>query len=295
MKPSIKLITALVLLALYLISMLAFTSALVVDADYKIAYPGEEVSIGIDVDNNFGYDIEDISIQLILDDVPFTSVGSSEKSLDDLDDGDDDSKTFTLKASTSTVPGDYDIPYIIRYTNAEETNATSENKTGSFGIRISAKTELDFSVESSGDTTDTALVGGKGKISLKVINQGLGEIKFVSVQIFPSGFELTSGDKIYIGTIDSDDSDFATFDVIFKNTNPTLSAKVNYKDFDNKDQSKTVSLPIKVYTREKALELGLIQNPNYLPYGIGAGVLILWYIIRKARKARKKNKQKGGN
>jgi len=105
------------------------------------------------------------------------------------------------------------------------------------------------------------------------------------VQVFPQGFELLSNDKVFVGTIDADDSDTATFDVIYKNKNPVFSARVTYKDFDNKDKTETVSLPVRVYTEEEALELGLIDKSNtWLYIGIGIVVLILWYFWRRARK-----------
>lgn len=262
-------------------------SALNVDSEYITIYSGQEGSITLEIENTLDEDLEDVSVRLILDELPFTSVGSAEDT-DDIDEGDDEKFTFTLKASTDIAPGDYNIPYEVNY----EYDGDDEKQEGSFGLRVSAKTEIDFVVESKGENTDTAIVGEKGKITLKIINQGLGEIKFVSVQIFPSGFELTSSEKIYIGTIDSDDSDFATFDVIFKSKNPTLSAKVDYKDFDNGDQSETVNLPVKVYTREKALELGLIKNPNYTPYGIGGIVIVGWIVWRKIKKRRKNKGRK---
>lgn len=287
MTHATKLITALVLLALYLFSMIAFASALVVDAEYVTVFPGQEASVQIDIDNNENFDIEDVSIALDLEGLPFTSVSSSEKDVDDIDEDDDDKATFRLKASTDIVPGDYDIPYVVKYTNAEDSNATSQNKTGSFGIRVSAKTELDFSAEKK-----DAIVGQQGKISLKIINKGLGEVKFMSVEIFPQGFELLSSEKVYIGNIESDDSDTASYDVIFKSTAPVLVAKATYKDFDNKDQTKTINLPVEAYSRERAIELGLIKEPNYVPYGIVVGVLIIWFVWRKVKKARK-NKQRG--
>jgi len=274
-----------ILSIIFLVVILNLASALVVDVDYITIYPGGEGSIKIEVENNFDYDIEDVSIALILDEVPFTSIGSSEKDLDDLDEDDDDTKTFILKASTDIVPGDYNIPYIIKYINAEDSNATSEEKTGSFGLRVSAKTEIDFSVE-----TKDAIVGQQGKISLKIINKGLGNVKFVSIQIFPQGYELISVDKIYVGTINSDDSDYASFDVVFKSTNPTISATIGYKDFDNNPKTETINIPINVYTREKALELGLIKEPNYIPYIVIGIVIISWIIYRKIKKRRKKNK-----
>ena len=110
--------------------------------------------------------------------LPFTIVGSSEKDIDDLDEDDDDGVSFIIKASTDITPGDYNIPYLIEYINAEEDNETFE-KTGSFGLRVSAKTEIDFIVE----VRENAIVGQEGKISLEIINKGLGEIKSVSVQI----------------------------------------------------------------------------------------------------------------
>jgi len=203
--------------------------------------------------------------------------------LDDLDESDDDSVTFTIRASTDITPGDYNIPYVVKYTNVEDSNATQEEKTGSFGLRVSAKTNIDFSVE-----TKNNIVGQQGKISLKIVNKGLGEIKFVSVKISPQGYELISSKDVYVGTIDSDDSDTASFDVVFKTTRPTLSVIVNYNDFDNNAKTETINLPVNVYTTEKALELGLIQKPNYLPYFIGGGLVIIWFVWRKIKKSRNK-------
>jgi uncharacterized membrane protein len=113
----------------------------------------------------------------------------------------------------------------------------------------------------------------------------------MSVQIFPQGFELLSKDKIFVGTIDADDFDTATFDVIYKTTNPILSAKVEYKDFDNKDQTETVNLSFKVYTKEKALELGILQKPNYIVYLV-IGILVIAFIIHRILKKRKRKNRR---
>ncbi|MFH1643426.1 MAG: hypothetical protein ABH967_02225 [Patescibacteria group bacterium] len=267
----------------FLVLTLNLASALVVDADYVTIYPGESGSVKVDVDNTFNFDIEDVSIALVLDNVPFTSVGSSEKNLDDLDSEDDDSVTFTILASTDIVPGDYNIPYVVKYTNAENSSAEQEEKTGSFGLRVSAKTNIDFSVE-----TKDNIVGKQGRISLKIVNKGLGAVKFVSVKVSPQGYELISSRDVYVGTIDSDDSDTASFDVVFKTTSPMLTAIVTYNDFDNNAKTETINLPVNVYTTEKALELGLITKPNYTIYFAVGGVLIVWFVWRKIKKRRKR-------
>jgi len=267
---------------LFLVLTLSFASAIVVDADYITIYSGESGRVSVEIENNENFDIEDISLALELSDLPFTSVGSSEKDVDDIDEDDEDTVSFTLRASTDIVPGDYNIPYTLTYINAENSTESFE-KTGSFGLRVSAKTDLDFSVE----TNEDAIVGEEGRIIIEIINRGLGEIKSVSIEIIPNGFELLSKNKIFVGTIDSDDSDTATFDVFYKTQNPNFSVKIIYKDFDNNDQTETQSFLAKVYTKEDALELGLIQKRNFTLYLL-IGVLVLGFIVYRIKKKRKK-------
>jgi hypothetical protein len=288
-KILISLSFALVLLVLTL----NMISALSVDSEYITIYPGDSGSVTLNVKNNLNNDLTDVSVMLVLNNLPFTTVGSSEK-IKDINEGDSEKFTFTIKASTDAVPGDYSIPYKITYLDSNGNNVV-EN--GTFGLRISAKTELDFSAEARGATINTAVVGQQGKVSLNIINKGLGKIKFVSVQIFPNGFDLTSGDdKVYIGTIASDDSDTATFDVIFKSQTPVLSATVSYKDFDNKDQTQTINLPVKVYTQDQALQLGLVQKSRTTLYiGIVVGLVVIWFVWRSIRKRRKNKNRIGGN
>jgi len=260
-----------------------FISALSVDADYISIYPGEEGKIGIDLKNNDNFDIEFISIELNLGTIPFIAVGSSEKSIDEIGEDDKESVTFTIKPSTGIIPGDYEIPYTLKYTNVDTEVVTT--KTGSFGLRINAKTELAFSAEPKNNIIDQ-----QGKIILKVVNKGLGDVKFVSVQIFPQGYDLLSPDIVYIGSIASDDSDTASFDVFFNTLSPSVYARISYKDLDNNDQFKIVTLPINIYSEKKALELGIIQKNNTILYaGVFVVLVIIWIVYRKIKKRNKKN------
>jgi hypothetical protein len=291
MKKTSKIFIGIVILLIYIFGMISFASALSVNADYIKIYPGEQGNVKITVENNENFDIERVSVALVLSSVsstgniislPFTAVGSSEKTLDDINQDDDDSATFTLKASTDIIPGDYNIPYVVKYKEAG--GNTTLTQQGTFGIRVSAKTDLDFSAE----TRETAILGKSGQISLNIINLGLGDIKSASVQIFPQGFTLISPDKVFIGTINADDSDTATFDVIYTTQNPQLSAKISYKDFDNNDQTKNVNFPIKVYTQEQAKSLGLISKSSTGTYFIGIIILlIIWYFWRRNKKKKK--------
>ena len=295
-----KIIISIAILMLYILSVMSFASAILVDVGYITIYPGENGDVKITVENNENFDIEDVSVELILAtstptggivSLPFSVIGSSQEGLDNLNEDDDDSATFTIKAATDITPGDYNIPYVVRYTNQD--NNDSEKKEGTFGIRISAKTDLDFGVDSKGDTTTAAIIGQKGRISLEIINKGLGDLRSVSVEVTPNGYDLLSKNKVFVGTVNAEDSDVISFDVLFKSKNAKLDAIVTYKDFDNKDQTETVSLQVKnIYTNEEALNAGIIQKSRTGIYiGVVVVVIILWFVYRSIRKRQKQKKR----
>jgi|TARA_Y100000034_G_C6867371_1_gene395472 hypothetical protein len=260
---------------------LSFISAVIVDSvSISALYPGQTSSLTVSVKNTLDDDVEDVSFILNLDDTSFTTSESSEDSEDEIREGKKENFNFVLKAPANMKPGDYNIPYEIKYTDVDENKTT---KTGSFGITISAKTELDYNIE-----LEDNIVDEMGKLSIKIINSGLGDIGFVSVNIVSaSGFEILSSEIEYVGTVSSDDFESATFDVLFKKTSASLTANIKYKDFDNKEETKTISLPVKVYSREKALELGLIKKDNKWVYGVIAGLVLIWFIYRRIKKKRK--------
>lgn len=281
----------LIVLAIFLIAHAEFTAtqitgeAIIIDSEYITLYPGDEGTIKINVKNTEDFDIKDVSFRLELEKIPITAIGSSEKNEDRIDEDDSETFNFDIKASTDSIPGDYNVPYTIIY-NCDDCNS-SIKKVGSFGLRISAKTDLEFSTE-----TENNLLNEKGKVSLKIINQGLGKIKFVYVEFLSDDFELLSSKNFYVGTIDSDDFDLATFDVIFNQKNPILITKITYKDFENNEKVETINLPVKVYTPEEALRLGIIQKNYGIYYVFGLVILILlWIIYKKVQQTIKKKKR----
>jgi hypothetical protein len=162
-------------------------------------------------------------------------------------------------------------------------NNVLKTKQGSIGLTVRAQPQISFSVDA-----ETPVIGSEGKINLKIINKGFADARFVSIKIIPSGYTVLSEEEIYIGTVDSDDFETAVFDVIFKKQNPDFNAIFEYTDFDNQKKTQQISLPIKVYTKEKALELGIIKKSNTFFYMVlTAGIIILWIIFRSIRKRKR--------
>ena len=271
-----------------LVLTLSLASAMVVKSvDANNFHPGSQQDITVNVKNTLNNDATDVSLSLNIPatGIPFSVISSGDSQ--DISSDDTENFDFTIKASSDAKAGDYSIPYTITYSNSSGIQQTP--KTGIFSLTVEADPELVYSV-----STDTPVVGSKGKITLNIVNQGLGDAKFVSVTLIPDGYTLLSASNVYVGTVSSDDSQNENFDVIFDNPNPTLTAQIQYKDFDNQLVTKTINLPITIYSKEQALKLGII-TPNNTGIYVLVGIVGIasWMIIRKVRKKKRLNKAQG--
>ena len=251
--------------------------------------PGDQTNVQITLKNNLNDDVQDVSFNLVFTGTQFISIGSSEGSTDEI--RSDKSKTFffNIKSAQDIKPGNYNIPYTIVYTDIDDKVIQRQ---GSIGIVVSGKTELDFSVE-----TEKPVIGESGKLTLKIINSGFGDLKFVNVKLQPQGFILLGSDSDYIGTINSDDFETATFDIVVKSQNPVVTAALEYENIDNKKFTQELEIPLKAYSVERAIELGIKQKNNAPVYiGIVIAIIIIFIIVRaiKKRIRKRKSMQQGG-
>ena len=280
MKKTIITIFA-ILLALNLSSAIVINSV-----DTPTLTPSEQGQIRIEIENIFTDDAENVLLSLDFKGLPFIPIGSSQQSIDKIEEDDEETFVFAIKASSDIKPGDYEIPYVLEY----ELNSNEKSRAGTIGVKVRANPELIFSVD-----TKNPVENKQGQVILKIVNKGFADARFVTVKVLSDGLTLLSDDEEYIGTVDSDDFETLTFDVIFKKTNPNFEAIINYKDFDNVLVTKTINLPIEVYTQEKALELGIIK-PSYTFYYVGGGVaIIVLYLIYRSIKKRRRLKRSMAN
>ncbi len=273
-----------ILAILTIFMMIGLASAVVIkNVDTETLIPGDSARIKIVVENILDDDIEDVSLSLDLTGLPLSSIGSTEDIIPDIESDDEEDFGFIIRASNNAIPGDYNIPYTLTYKNL------TTPKTGTIGITISANADLTFSIDS-----ENPVIGRQGKISLKIVNKGMADARFVSLRILPSGYILLSRSDIYIGEINSDDFETENFDVVFNSANPLLTAIVEYTDFDNSVISKNVNIPVTVYSEEKAIELGIIKKSNAKLYlGIAVGIILIWIIWKRIAKRRKRKLVEG--
>jgi len=267
-----------ILAFLFLILALNSAEAIIVKSvNADTIYPGQEGSITITLKNDASSDIEDVSIVLDFSNLPLSPVESSEENTDEILEGKTKTFTFHVRANNDAVPGSYNIPYIITY------DGLQNPKKGSIGITVSGKVNLEYTA-----IQENNVIGNKGKINLKIINKGTADAKFVDVKITPEGFTLLSESYVYVGTISSDDFETASFDVIYDKKISVLNAVITYKDFDNTEKKEVLELPLKVYTKEEALKLGIIKTNKIGIYiSIIVILIIIWFFIRRKNKLRR--------
>ncbi len=269
------------------LTMLAFVQAVSIESvNVDVLSPGETGRITVDIENNFDDTARNVVFEIDISGTPFNVVGSSSFGVNKIEEDDDERFAFGIRVSPTTKPGEYQIPYKLSYVVDNE----AFSRESAIGVKVTAESIVDF-----GADVDNPIVGERAKIDFNVINKGLGELRFVSVKIVPDGFTLLSEKQIHIGDVDSDDFEVASFDVIFTKKSANVKAIVEYRDSENKLFRETVEISLTIYSREKALELGIIQKNNTWIYALAVVVVIvLWFVIITIRKRRRMRNSLGG-
>lgn len=254
-----------------------------VDINPSQVEPGKSVSVSVSLENNENKDLTDINVKIDLKDLPFS--GTNELTLD-IDEDDSEEAEFNLEVLDNAKSGVYTIPIQVNYIN-DESKATT--KTSSGVVKVSSIPKIDVVREDG-----LLLKGQKNILTLKIINKGLADIKFSEIEVIPSGIDILSQKKVYLGDIDSDDFDTAEFQVFIKENSPNniiLPVNVVYKDVLNKEYRESFNVELRVYSREDAYSLGLLTRSYTNQIVIGVIVLlVLWFIYRRIRKRLRKRR-----
>src|SRR3989344_3207248 len=242
--------------------------------------PGSQTIIDVNLRNQGDSSIKDIRIALDLgsSSLPFIPLGSAaQKIIDNIKSDKSKSASFTLLTNPDAKPGTYKIPILVQYN--ENGNEVEENSV--IGIIIESNPVLDVAVEES----EIYKVGQTGKITIRFVNKGLSDIKFLSANLPKSSlYDLISSNRVYIGNVEPDDFETATFDLRFKQKTDSIPLEVEYKDDKNRDFKKNYNLGVNLYTQKEAVELGLEQKPNYTIYLGIIVIVIIFFLFRMYRK-----------
>lgn len=227
-----------------------------VDTDPDVLEPGRIAELEITVKNNAYSLFRNLEAKVETGSsvpiVPYQM--TNQQSLRQLNAGEAHIFTYFVIVDESASAGVYEIPFSLSY---EDDTGNEYTVNQSFGLLISATTDLDFNLEEF----DIFRKGSKGDVVVSVSNTGASELKFMSLEILESeDYVVLGSNKEYLGNVDSDDFETSTFEIYVLDNEVDLQLQVNYKDTYNEEYKESVNLSLPIYTEEEITMYGLSVN-----------------------------------
>lgn len=257
-----------------------------------VVAPGSKAKLLITLKNYATSLLKDIRVTLDLgksgdEGTPFSPIGSTnEKVITYIDPESSKQIEFELLADPEAVSKSYKIPISIKYSDATNRNFSKSNI-----LTVVVGDEPDVSVGIESTTIHSA--GSSGEATIKIVNKGLPDMKFVNVRLARDAkYKIISPAEVYIGNIDSDDYETADFRLFVEKTpdkSIALPLTVEYKDANNKDYKNVVNLELPLYSSSEAKKLGLAPKNGKLFYVVlialaAAGSFFGYRMWKKRRK-----------
>ncbi|HIH31778.1 TPA: hypothetical protein HA235_03660 [Candidatus Woesearchaeota archaeon] len=256
--------------------------------------PGSDGKIKITVKNLAPTTFKDLTLKLYLQsivgstlvDLPFAPIDSSaEKRIFRLDPGQSAEFSFDLRAYPDAIAKIYKIPFALEY---YDNLGNKKNKSDFIGVTVNSRPEVTLTL----DKTDINQKKTTGTITLKVINKGLGDIKFLNVILKASdNYEiLSTTDTTYVGNLESDDYQSVDYKIAVKSDLEKINIPVTlqYRDANNKYYEMNIDVPMNILSAAKA------NGSNGSNLGTIIFVIIIVVIIAGIVIYRKTKKNKKG-
>ncbi len=222
------------------------------------------------------------------EELPFSPVDSTnEIIIKNLDSHESKNITFRLMVDADAESKNYKVPLKIEYSDELGKNYTKNNY---IGMIVGSKPDITANIENS----DVYFSGSAGEISVKFVNKGSSDIKFVYATLQNSKeYEIVSPAGVYVGNIDSDDYETAEYTIYVKRTRKkslTLPLLIEYRDANNKLYTENMNINLKLYSASQAKRYGLIKSNKAIGFFITVIIVaagIFFYRKYKKKKAKR--------
>jgi hypothetical protein len=260
-----------------------------IDVVPKNINPGTLATITISLENLADSRMKDISVKLstqktlgtTITTLPIAPLGDSlEKRVVSLGPGQEAQVSYTVIVEPGAASDVYRIPVTIDYSDE---SGNDYERSDEIGIMINAQPDLQVYLETLDIFTDKK----QGDVTIKFVNRGLSKLKLVTAKLDESAdFDvITQSRETYIGNIDSDDYETATFTLRVKTDAIKIPVTITYMDAFNNAHEKNVVLTANLISEK--------QNGQSSTAGIiivVVIVLIIAFIIYRV--VRKRNRKR---
>ncbi len=257
-------------------------AGLVID-DYKVepspVMPGQIFNITLNIRNAGKIAVKNIDISIGLEDGTFSTIGTgAKKRVDHIAAGETETISFQMASDTSTAVKVYSVPVTLSYQDERSKQYTD---TAKISLVVNAVPEISLSVDSTNFKSKTS----PGTISLKIVNKGIVNMKYVSIKLIetPDYEVLSSTNEAYVGNLDSDDFETVDFTIKPKVAEPRLKVQLEFKDPYNAGFEQSYDLPLRIIT-QKELGNGGFPWSILLVVLAAIGGIVYWRIRRKKKR-----------
>lgn len=251
-------------------------TALIVDAvDFpERVSPGSTQEMTVTLENLANTQFQNIDIRLDLEDqIPVAVADASRQRVQRLDAGETVDVTYRVFVDEEADRGVYRLPITLAYENVAGNDFTQEQMTG---VVVGGVSNVNVAVERTDINTD----GMRGDVTLRVVNRGEGQAKFVSVGVDDTeeAVEVLSTNDIYIGNMIPDDFQTAEFDLFVEEQEDDLHlpVAVEYVDASGQQVKETQEVTLRLYDDELMDRYGLVEDQDMVLF---AGVIVALLLL----------------
>ena len=225
-----------------------------------------------------------VAVSTTVIDLPFVPVGSaSRKTIDVVRAGQTSEVSFDIAAYPNAKAQIYKIPVTLSFS---DDSGKDYEEIVLIGLEVNSKPDVLVIIENGDITTQTK----EGEIIFDITNRGLSDVKLMTATLEDAdGFEVLSpSNTLYIGNVDSDDFESASFDIkATKEGNLKLPLKIEFKDsFNNKH---TEEFELEYVVRDGDSNKG---SSGTIIFVVIIIIIIVGVIIYKRRKKKQKRRTK---
>ena len=218
--------------------------------------PGYRALVVVEVANIAPNAVREVTLRLDLAsaDLPLAPIGSATEQNIALIPGNSNATfTFNVVALADAAPKAYKVPLKLLFKDYLG-NTYSLNDTA--GIVVNAKPVLEAFIEQSKLLRD----GTTGTVIVKVVNRGLGSVKFLNIGASDTPtVKVVEPKEFYAGNLESDDFDTIEYKLAVNGagSKAVLPLTLSYRDANNHEYSQDALVEFKLYTQEEISKFGL--------------------------------------
>jgi hypothetical protein len=253
----------------------------------SILDPGKNAKVIVKITNFADSFVQDAVVSLDLSSMPFAPINSTaQKRIKIINAGESFMVPFDIVTLGNADSNIYKVPIRVSYKDQSGT----DHNTSSF-ISMVVGTPPDILVLL--DKQNVYRSAGTGTVSIKFVNKGVTNAKFMNVQILPNDqVDVISSSSNYIGKLDSDDYSTIDFQIYIKPTSASsvkIPLRVDYSDPNNQAYHQNIDLEMKLYSDEELKKFGMVQGNNLVGIVIVIVIVVAgFFLYRRFRKSKQK-------